>query len=215
MVRKQKGGRRPDDIRGEFAIVAVPGTYRDQTKRRYGKGAGGRGSKSRLTKAQRQKLLLEARTQGHSWREAAKIAGYRSVSGAYEAAQDAIADIPREAADEARAIEMQRIDEVVRANWRNMQMGDPDAGNLILRAIDRRAKLLGLDLQEPAPGLTLDLSLQALIVRLVGLEPAEVESELNETLELLRADAEDDQRALARNGKGNGAVASAARRALS
>lgn len=207
-ARRVKGGRKPDDLRGEFTVVAVPGTHRDNTKRRYG----GRG-KRELPKAEKQKLLLEARTRGLSWREAGKVAGYRSVSAAYDAGQEAIADIPREAANEARALEMQRIDEIVRANWHNMQMGDPEAGNLILRAIDRRAKLLGLDLQEPVAPM-LDLSLQALIVRLVGLDTAEVESELSERLKLLQADEEDDQRAAARNGHGNGTSRQAARRAL-
>lgn len=167
MVRRTQGGRRPDDIPGEFAVVAIQGTHRDRTKRKHG-AAAGHGPRNRLGKADKQKLLLEARRSGHSWREAAKIAGYRSVSGAYEAAQEAIADIPREAADEARAIELQRIDAVVRANWRNMQAGDPEASNVILRAIDRRARMLGLDLAEPEQRAVLDVRVQALLIELIG-----------------------------------------------
>lgn len=203
-ARRTKGGKQPDDLRGEFTIVAVPGTHRDRTKGKYGAGGSRRPNRNRLSKAQKQKILLEARVEGKSWREAAKMAGYGDPGNAWRAAQEAIADIPREAADEARSLEMQRIDAIVHANWRSMELGDTDAANVILRAIDRRAKLLGLDLQEPPPGLTLDVTLQSLILRLVGLEPAEVESELNERLELLAADAEDDQRAASRNGHGNG-----------
>lgn len=34
---------------------------------------------------------------------------------------------------------------IIRSNWQAMQAGDPKAGDLILKALGRRARLLGLD----------------------------------------------------------------------
>lgn len=173
-ARRIRADKRTDDIRGEYTIVPVPGTHRDETKQRYGKQAGARrGTKTRLGKADRQKLLLDSRRRGMSWREAAKVAGYRSVGAAFAAGQEAIADIPREAADEIRSIELSRLDEIVRANWSRMLIGDPDASNVILRAIDRRAKMLGLDLAEPPQGIALDVRVQALLIELISMPDTE------------------------------------------
>jgi hypothetical protein len=190
-VRRTRTKRRDTDIRGEFTVVAVPGTHRDRTKSRY------RGTHlRRQTKAERQKILLEARRDGLSWREAGKRAGYRSVGAAYVAGQEAIADIPREAADEARTIEMQRIDELVRTFMPLARRGDPEAGNLILRAIDRRARMLGLDLAEPQDHARIDVRLQALIVELIAMPPEEFERNEAELARAIDASQRGANRAL-------------------
>lgn len=193
-VRHVRGGKRESDLRGDFTVVAVPGTHRDNTKKVY-KGSRKTNSKRRLSKAMKQKLLLDARIAGRSWREAAKIAGYSSVSGAFKAGADAIAEIPREAADEARSIEMHRLDEIVRSNWSRMQVGDAEASNVILRAIDRRAKMLGLDLQEPEPGLTIDVRVQALLVSLITMPELEFDQHESRIDELVDASQRSAHRA--------------------
>jgi hypothetical protein len=178
-VRRARGGKRADDLRGEFTVVAVPGTHRDRTKKVYGQG---RDHKNRRqTMAEKQKLLLEYRRDGLSWREAGRRVGYKSVSAAYDAGMAAIRDIPREAADEARTIELQRIDEVLRTFMPLMRRGDTDAGNVVLRAIDRRARMLGLDLAEPEQA-TLDVHVKALLLPLLGMGMPELEAELAEQL---------------------------------
>jgi hypothetical protein len=198
-VRRTSGGRKPEDIRGEFTIVAVPGTHRENRKHPH-PGT----SKKRLSKAEKQKILLEARVAGLSWREAGKRAGYKSVSAAYEAGEEAIANIPKEAADEARSLEMQRIDEVLRANWSRMQVGDPDASNIILRAIDRRAKLLGLDLAEPEPGMQIDARIMLVIGELLAMPGDEFTMHEAEIERLLDA----SQRGATRARRTAGAIAS-------
>jgi hypothetical protein len=200
-ARRTRGGAKPDDIPGEFTIVAVPGTHRQN--KRPGRHERRNGS-NRLTKAQKQKLLLEGRIRGLSWREAAKQAGYKSVSGAYEAAQEAIADIPREAADEARALEMQRLDEIIRANWNAMRIGDRDASFVILKAIENRRRMLGLDLSEPDDAVRIDVQLQELIVGLVTLPPEEFELREAEMSKLFDA----SQRGTNREGRTARAIAS-------
>lgn len=191
-VKRVRTSKRDSDVRGDFTIVAVPGTHRDRTKKKYGRHTGTRA----LPKADKQRLLLEARRDGHSWRAAAKIAGYRSVGSAYEAAAEAIADIPREAADEARAIELQRLDEIVLAFMPAARRRDPDAGNIILRAIDRRAKMLGLDLAEPDTT-RIDVRLQAMIVEMIGMPVEEFERTEREMLALIDA----SQRSADREGR--------------
>jgi hypothetical protein len=175
--------RDPDAIRGEFTIVAVPGTHRENPTGRHG-----RRRRHALPKADRQKILLDARRAGHSWRTAARMAGYRSVGSAYEAAQEAIAAIPKEAADEVRAIEIQRLDAIVNANWSMMEQGDRDAGLLILKASERRSKLLGLDQAEPPMLAMIDARTQVLVARLLDASPDELKVELEERLRLLAMD---------------------------
>ena len=199
-VRRTAGGRKDGDLRGEFTVVAVPGTHKDQTRRVYGRDSTRR---NRLKKADRQKILLEGRRDGLSWREAAKRAGYRSVSGAYQAAQEAIRDIPREAADEARTIELQRLDEVLRMAMPIMRRGDMDAANVVIRAIDRRARMLGLDLAEPDT-VRVDVRLQALLMELMAM-PAE---EFDRHEEEMRALIDASERSADREGRAPGASAS-------
>lgn len=192
--------KKPDDIRGEFTVVAVAGTHRDNTKKRYGRHEGT--AKAKLSKADRQRILLEARRDGLSWREAGKRAGYRSVGSAYAAGAEAIRDIPREAADEARSLEMQRLDELLRTFLPLARRGDVDAGNLVLRTVDRRARLLGLDLAEPEqPGI--DVRLQAMLLELISMSPEEFERHEREQIEGLHA----DQRSAAGKGRANGTSA--------
>jgi hypothetical protein len=199
-VRRQAGGAKPEDIQGEFTIVAVPGTHRENPQKRPGRHS----RQNRLPKAQKQKLLLEGRTRGLSWREAAKQAGYKSVGSAYLAAQEAIADIPREAADEARSIEMQRLDQVIRSNWNMMLTGDRDASFVILKAIESRRRMLGLDLSEPNEGVQIDVQLQQLIVGLVTLPPEEFELRESEMERLFDA----SQRSADRASRTAGVIAS-------
>ncbi|WP_194385228.1 helix-turn-helix domain-containing protein [Microbacterium luteum] len=65
---------------------------------------------------------------------------------------DAIKDIPREEADEMRRLELDRLDALQAAVWRNAMKGDARAVDRVLAIMDRRAKYLGL-YDEQATGL--------------------------------------------------------------
>jgi hypothetical protein len=114
---------------------------------------------------------LEYRRRGLSYEQIAVQMGWRSVSSAYGAVQRALADGAREAAEEVRAIEAARLDDLTRVLTRIMAtrhyvvsvgsgriVRHPDTGEPLvddgpvmhavaglLRISERRAKLLGLD----------------------------------------------------------------------
>ena len=93
----------------------------------------------------RRKALL-ARQQGNSWAEVARIAGYASPGSAHQAAMTALRDIPREAADQLRRTELETLNELQLALRRKLDE-KPSAFlvDSILRVMERRSKLLGLD----------------------------------------------------------------------
>jgi hypothetical protein len=120
---------------------------------------------------ERDARALEYRRRGLSFDQIATQMGWRSVSSAHDAVQRALADTCREAAEEVRAIEAARLDELTRTLYRVLatrhyvvsaatgrvarhpDTKDPliDDGPTmqavagLLRISERRAKLLGLD----------------------------------------------------------------------
>lgn len=99
----------------------------------------------RLSAAEKRKKVLDARIMGASWDAAAKAGGYRSKGAAYTAAQQAIADVPRESAREYLLIELRRLDRLQFALWRSAMAGNTRATHAVLRVMEQRQKLLGLD----------------------------------------------------------------------
>lgn len=177
---------KPDDIPGTFSVVLVKPTKRKDRAHR-----GRKGKQSRVDRAERMKEALELRRRGLSWREVATQLGV-NVSTAYEWGMEAIADIPRESADAVRKIESERIDAIIRANWNEMKLGNTQAGTLVLKAIERRARLLGLDQVSPEQGAAIDAIMFALVSRLPQMTLAEKEAELAELTDILAADARPD-----------------------
>lgn len=66
---------------------------------------------------------------------------------------EAIRDIPREEADLLRRIEMDRLDALQAAQWSAAMAGDYRATDLVLKVMERRARLPDLD---RAPSLGMD-----------------------------------------------------------
>ncbi|HTF49381.1 MAG TPA: hypothetical protein VK735_18220 [Pseudonocardia sp.] len=99
-----------------------------------------------IAAAEKRRAALLARQQGHSWAEVARVAGYSSAGGAHSAAMQALRDIPREAADELRKVELETLNEMQVALRRKLDE-KPSAFlvDSILRIMERRSKLLGLD----------------------------------------------------------------------
>ena len=58
----------------------------------------------------------------------------------------ALVDTVREPADHLRALELQRLDELQKAYWKNALLGDIQAAMYVLRVLESRRKLVGLDL---------------------------------------------------------------------
>lgn len=103
----------------------------------------------RARTAQRRNQAIQLRLAGAEWQQIADTLGYsdraaanKDVTRALDAAvreQDASAEVLRET-------ELQRLDRLQRGLWTAAIAGDPRAVETVLRVMDRRMKLLGLDI---------------------------------------------------------------------
>ena len=91
---------------------------------------------------------LELRKQGLQYHEIASRMGYAQKSGAHHAVQRALraalADRDEDAED-VRALEIQRLDDLLQGLWNKAIGGNPQAIDRVLRIMERRALYLGLD----------------------------------------------------------------------
>lgn len=83
------------------------------------------------------------RIAGASYEAIAQELGYRSRSGAYQAVMTALKRTLQEPANELRTLEVRRLDEMLADLWGKRKQ--PLVADRILRIMERRAKLLGLD----------------------------------------------------------------------
>jgi len=88
---------------------------------------------------------LALRTAGKTYQEIAVEVGYADRSSAYNAVMDALKAMVREPADQARELELERLDKLTAAVWERAMKGDDFAIDRALKIADRRARLLGLD----------------------------------------------------------------------
>lgn len=102
-------------------------------------------SARRIIARQREARAMEMRLAGHTYAEIAEALGISSVS-AYQAVRrvlDRLAERTNETAEQVRKIEESRLDELLRSLWDRRH--DPKIVDRILRIMERRARLLGLD----------------------------------------------------------------------
>jgi hypothetical protein len=90
--------------------------------------------------------VLELRRAGLTWTRIAEEVGYADHTGAYAAYKRAIKRTQQQPADELRTQELDRIDRLQLAIWPNAMKGDTRAILTIIRLMERRAKLTGLDM---------------------------------------------------------------------
>lgn len=94
----------------------------------------------------KERKALELRRAGMSYDEIAVAVGYTRSSGAWNAVQRAMKRTLRESgADEVRDQELDRLDRLQRAVWPRAIQGDLPAVGAVLRIMERRSKMLGLD----------------------------------------------------------------------
>ena len=93
----------------------------------------------------REVKVLELRRAGLTWQKIAVEVGYADPTGAYAAYKRAVKRVLQEPAEEVRQQEIDRLDRLQVAVWPRAMKGDDRAINTILRLMERRAKLLGLD----------------------------------------------------------------------
>ena len=89
--------------------------------------------------------VVKLRRGGLTWDLIADRVGYSNPSGAYRAYQKALERVVAEDVNAIRELETERLDLAQSAIWGKVLQGDnPSIANL-LRIMERRAKLLGLD----------------------------------------------------------------------
>lgn len=96
-----------------------------------------------LSAMKKQLEALEMRKAGLPYQKIADALGYSNHSGARKAVIAAMKKTLREPADEVREMEILRLDDLINAIWH--LRSKPEYLDRILKIMERRAKLLGLD----------------------------------------------------------------------
>ncbi len=99
----------------------------------------------RIEEAQRRRRALELRVAGATYEEIAEALGYVSRGTAWKAVWRAYREGLRDPAEHLRELETERLDRLQKAWWTKALGGDVSAFRYLLRLMERRAKLLGLD----------------------------------------------------------------------
>lgn len=86
------------------------------------------------------------RKAGWTFDVIARQLGYKTPSSAYRAVMAAIKKTLQEPADEVRQIEVARLDALAASLWMDAKQGNLPVIDRLLRVMERRSKLLGLDL---------------------------------------------------------------------
>jgi hypothetical protein len=89
--------------------------------------------------------VIELRRAGITWSKIAEQTGYASAAGAFKAYQRVADRFIRPNIEELRDMELDRLDRLQAAVWGKALNGDVRSLDAVLRIIDKRAKLLGLD----------------------------------------------------------------------
>jgi len=92
----------------------------------------------------KEREIVELRTEGYVWREIAERVNM-STAGVYKAYNRAMTRVIAPSIEEHRELEMDRLDNLQRTYWQPAVNGNLRAADFVLRVIDKRAKLLGLD----------------------------------------------------------------------
>lgn len=165
-----------------------------------GNGTAPRGGRGRWvrTATQRHAEAVRLRSEGHSYEQIAQQLGYRDRASAYNAVQRTLVGTVREPADELRQMELIRLDAlwmqamqvlqaehvtvsngrviVIEKDGKEVPLADDapvlQAIDRLLKIMERRAKLLGLDAPTKVEAITIDRLDQAI---------AELERELGES----------------------------------
>jgi hypothetical protein len=88
---------------------------------------------------------LALRRAGATFAQIARQVGYAEEGAAHKAVMSAIKATLREPAEEVRTLEVERLDRLMLGVWQRAIDGKSEAIDRVLKIMDRRARLLGLD----------------------------------------------------------------------
>lgn len=114
---------------------------------RRGRGRPRKTSADVLKATDWKRTAVEMRTKGHTYSQIADVVGV-SVQAVHQAVMhylEATRAVSREAAEEVRRLELDRLDRVLAVVGPMAEGGDLQAVDRLLRIQERRASLLGLD----------------------------------------------------------------------
>jgi hypothetical protein len=94
---------------------------------------------------EREQKAVDLNKAGYTLERIAEQLGYADVSGAWRAIDRYYERIKARADEHKRAVELERLDRLQVAVWNRALKGDDRAIATVLRLMERRAKLLGLD----------------------------------------------------------------------
>lgn len=107
-----------------------------------------RTSPRRIEAAEKRTRALQLRKAGATFDQIAQQVGYENRGIACRAVQQELAELPKEDAAELRDLEMARLDSLLTAMWPKAINGNGWAVDRVLRIMERRARLAGLDQPE-------------------------------------------------------------------
>ncbi len=102
-------------------------------------------SKKQIEMAIKENQTFTLRMAGANYADIADRVGYADASGAYRAFNRALNRLVLETPDEARLLELARLDAISINLFRSAQQGALGSVDRYLRVMERRSKLLGLD----------------------------------------------------------------------
>lgn len=139
-------GNEPPDELAPRRGGAKPGT---KPGRKAGTPAGPLSSDLAIERRRRQAEAVQLRIAGASLAVIAERVGYADPSGAQKAIMSALRQmLPEQERDDARRLEIAKLDRLEMAAWTRALAGGEDAdkaASTILRCVGMRAKLLGLE----------------------------------------------------------------------
>lgn len=89
--------------------------------------------------------VLELRKTGANWRQIAEAVGFTHASAARKAYLRAYDRTLQAPADELRELELDRLDRLQMAYWKDAVEGNIKAADYVLKVIQVRARILGLE----------------------------------------------------------------------
>lgn len=98
-----------------------------------------------ILEAEKEAKIIELRRTGATWDLIARATGYSNASGAYKAYQRALGRLVEPKIEELKHAELDRLDRLQMGIWERAKDGDIRAIDAVLRIIDRRTRILGLD----------------------------------------------------------------------
>jgi AraC-like DNA-binding protein len=94
---------------------------------------------------QRELAVLELRKTGANWRQIAEAVGYTHASAARKAYLRAYDRTLQAPADELRELELDRLDRLQMAYWKDAIEGNIKAADYVLKVIQVRARITGIE----------------------------------------------------------------------